>query len=444
VLYRILGPLEVHTAEVHQLGAGKPATVLATLLQQPNAWIAVDQLIAATWPGPAIPPSAEANLKTYMWQLRRLLPDLDGAGRIERRADAYRLRVAPGEIDADRARELAVAARQPGVEAVEALALIEEALGLWRGRPYSGIESPAATTLEELQLQLREHLAHVQLKLGHNDQAVGTLRRVTADAPLREAAWAQLVRTLQATGQRIEALVASRRATDVLAAELGVGPGPALTAAQRQVLGISRTRPTRRELPRDVRLIGRTAELAAVRRAAAGVAPVIQIEGPAGIGKTALAVHAAHLLAPGYPDGQFFVGMPLCPGAILDRLLRGLGVPAADTPSDPDEKAALWRSEVIRRRVLLVLDGATAHDQAWPLLPTGAGTLTLITTRVPAAHVDGATRVPLGPLGPAAATSLFATAAGFTEMPTIRRCAGNPAALRQAAATATIRRRVAV
>jgi DNA-binding SARP family transcriptional activator len=444
VLYRILGPLEVHTAEVRQLGAGKPAAVLATLLQQPNAWIAVDQLIAAAWPGPVTPASFEANLKTYVWQLRRLLPDLDGASRIERRAGAYRLRVAPGELDADRARELAVAARRPGVEAAEALALIEEALGLWRGRPFSGIESPAVAALDELHLQLREHLAEVQLKLGHHDQAAGTLRRVTADAPLREDAWAQLVRTLHAAGRRTEALLAGRRAADVLAAELGVGPGPALTAAERQILGSARTTPARRELPRDVHLVGRTAEVAVVRRAAAGVAPVVHIEGPAGIGKTGLAVHAAHLLAPGYPDGQFFVGLRLSAGTVLDRLLRGLGVPAAQTPSDLDGKAALWRSEVSGRRVLLVLDDATGRDQVWPLLPTGAGTLTLVTTRAPAAHVDGATRVRLGPLGPAAAASLFGAAAGFIDEPAVRRCAGNAAALLRAAAAATTRRRVAV
>ncbi|MCA2218168.1 AfsR/SARP family transcriptional regulator [Jidongwangia harbinensis] len=446
MLYRVLGPLEVHTTAVHHLGAGKPATVLATLLQQPNAWVTVDQLIEATWPGPDMPASAEANLKTYVWQLRRLLSGPDTGGRIERRADAYRLQVAPGEIDADRARTLAVAARRTGLAAPAALDLVQEALALWRGRPFCGVEAAAAAAaaLDELHLQLREHLAELQLRLGQHDRAVSTLRGVTTDAPLRESAWAHLVRALHASGLRTEALVACRRAADVLAAELGVAPGPALAAAERLVLAGSRTSPIRRELPRDVRLFGRTAELATVRHAASGSAPVILIDGPAGIGKTALAVHAAHLLAPAYPDGQFFVSMRLCPELLLDRLLRGIGVPAADLPSDPDEKAALWRSEVSRRRLLLVLDGAPDRDQVWPLLPAGAGGLTLITTRGPGLHLDGATRVPLGPLGPGAAASLFAAAAGWTDDLRIRACGGVPGALLKAAATATARRRVAV
>jgi DNA-binding SARP family transcriptional activator len=451
VLYRVLGPLEVHTPTVHRLGTGKPATVLATLLQQPNAWVTVDRLIEATWPEEDMPVSAEANLKTYVWQLRRMLSLVDGGGRIERGANAYRLRVAPGEIDADRARSLAEAARRPGLAAPAALDLVREALALWRGSPFCGVEAAAeaATALEDLHLQLREHLAELQLGLGEEEQAIGTLRAVTAEAPLREPAWALLVRALHAAGRRTEALVACRRATDVLSAELGVGPGPALAAAERLALGAERlalggsgSAPARRELPRDVRLLGRTAEVAAIRHAAAGVAPVVVIDGPAGIGKTALAVHAAHLLAPEYPDGQFFVGMRLRPGLLLDRLLRGVGVPATDLPGDLDEKAALWRSEASRRRLLLVLDGALSRDQAWPLLPAGGAALTLVTTRA-RLHLDGADRVSLGPLGPAAAASLFAAAAGFVDDLTIRACGGLPATLLEAAATATARRMVA-
>ncbi len=100
MLFRVLGPLEVHAAEVHTLGVSKPAIVLATLLQQPNAWVPVDRIAEATWPGADRPMSAEANLKTYVWQLRRMLP----GPRIDRNGDAYRLRVAPGELDADHAR----------------------------------------------------------------------------------------------------------------------------------------------------------------------------------------------------------------------------------------------------------------------------------------------------------------------------------------------------
>jgi DNA-binding SARP family transcriptional activator len=457
MLFRVLGPLEVHAAEVHVLGVGKPAIVLATLLQQANAWVPVDRLIAATWPEADMPMSAEANLKTYVWQLRRMLRDGPAAARIERNADAYRLRVAPGELDSDRAREWATAARRPGLPPHEARALVERALALWRGTPYCGLEpaAEAATVLEELRLQLREQLAELQLRLGDEDQAVGTLRSVTTDAPLRESAWAHLVHALNLTGRRTEALIAYRRAAEVLSAELGVLPGPVLLAAEREVLGTTRRAPARadrggpavpvrRELPRAVRLIGRAPELRLLRRAATAPAPLVLVEGPAGIGKTALAVLAAHELAPSYPDGQFFLRLGRPVDALLDRLLRALGVASADQPTDQDEKEARWRSEVAGRRVLLILDDARSRDQVWPLLPAGAESLAIVTTRGLTGHLDGATRLPLGPLDPDAATSLYAAIAGTTDEQAIRSCHGNPAALCAAAVIPPTLRRAAV
>ena len=400
MLIRTLGPIELHTpAAVHQLGAGKPAAVLATLVQQPNAWVTVDQLAEATWPGAAMPASAGANLKTYVWQLRRLL---GGPDRIIRRADAYRLRVLPGELDADQARSLATAART--ADPATAADLIRQALALWRGRPYSGVESAAtaADVLEELRLELSERLAALRLELGDTTEAIGTLRGVVAEAPLREPAWALLVRALHTAGQRTEALLASRRAAAILRTELGVAPGPQLTAAALSsapfsTLFSTTPSPIRRELPRDVRLVGRVAELAHINRAAAGPAPIVLLSGPAGIGKTTLAVHAAHRLAAEFPDGQFFIHLRQPAGALLERLLRGVGLGPCDIPADLDERAALWRSEVARRRVLLVLDDAQTRDQVWPLLPATAGSMALVTARSLTGHLDGATHLPLGP-----------------------------------------------
>jgi DNA-binding SARP family transcriptional activator len=402
MLFRILGPIELHTpAAVHQLGAGKPATVLATLLHQPNAWVTVDQLAEATWSGTAMPPSASANLKTYVWQLRRLLPRVDGAGRIDRRADAYRLRVLPGEVDAERARSLGTLAMSASRS--DAHELLREALGLWRGRPYCGVESAAeaALALGDLRLRLCEQLAEVQLALGDQTEAVGTLRELTSEAPLREPAWALLVRALDAAGQRTEALLAARRAAEILRTELGVAPGAQLIAATRalpsraDISDPAGPRTVRRELPRDVRLFGRGTELARIRQAAAGPAPLILLTGPAGIGKTALAVHAAHLLSPGFPDGQFFIHPRQPAAALLERLLRGVGVARADIPADLDERIGLWRTEIAHRRVLLVLDDAVSREQIWPLLPAGAGSLAMVTSRSLSGHLDGATRISL-------------------------------------------------
>ncbi|MEV4757328.1 BTAD domain-containing putative transcriptional regulator [Micromonospora sp. NPDC049559] len=467
MLFHVLGPLEVHNPAARQLGAGKPATLLATLLVQPNTWVAGDELVDAVWPDQAAPASAEANLKTYVWQLRRLLPGYGGDARIEGRPGAYRVRVGAGELDAELAGELGRAARVAVAEGDpdRAVRLLEEALRLWRGRPFADLAGPsvagAVAHLDELRLELRELLAEAQLTLGRGTPAVAALRAVTAESPLREGAWALLVRALHASGLRAEALAAYQRAREVLARELGIEPGPALAEAYRATLGGARGGAARRELPRDVPLAGRAAELAAVRRAATGAAPVVLVDGMAGVGKTALAVHAAHRLAPRYPDGQFFVdlrgnadGDPADPGHVLGRLLRGIGVPEAETPADPGERAALWRSELARRRVLLLLDDASSGDQVLPLLPAGTACLTLVTTRGRGWHCDGATRIRLEPLAGANGTALLRAAIGDradavgrpavapaatdaltdTLADVVRRCGGLPAALRDAAA----------
>lgn len=391
MLFHVLGPLEVHTAAPRPV-AGKPAAVLTALLLQPNAWVPVDQLVAATWPQADAPASVDANLKTYVWHLRRALPP----GRIGHRAGAYRLTVEPGDSDAEEARELAGAAARAAArgEPACALELTRRALALWRGRPFGAASTVAAEAeaerLDHLHLRLRHQLADLQLALGREPEAVATLRAVTAEFPLREESWARLVRALHAAGDRAGALLAHRRAGELLAAELGVAPGPALTDAYRVAAGGAGPR---RELPRDVPPPGRTAELAAVL--AGGALTVV--DGPAGCGKTALVVHAAHRLAPAYPDAQFFVDLhardtPREPGAALDRLLRGLG---AAVPSDPDERAALWRSEVARRRILLVLDDAAGSEQVAPLLPAGPGCRTFVTTRAAGWLPPGAARVTL-------------------------------------------------
>jgi hypothetical protein len=226
---------------------------------------------------------------------------------------------------------------------------------------------------------------------------------------------------------RAEALVAYRQAAGVLAAELGIEPGPTLAEAHRRALGT-----TRRELPRDVRLTGRGAELERLRRPA----PVVIVDGMPGVGKTALVVHAAHRLAPDFPDGQLFVTLGGRTPA-TQRLLRGIG--CTDLPVDPDEQAALWRSEVARRRMLIVLDGARDAAQVLPLLPAASGSRTLITTAHRGWHLNGAVRLALRPLGDDAAAALFAAAVHRGRDPqataaVLRRCGGLPAALLDAAA----------
>jgi DNA-binding SARP family transcriptional activator len=483
MLFHILGPLEVHDqATAARVGGGKPGRLLATLLLTANSWVARDRLVAAVWSGCPVPASAQANLKTYIWQLRGGLPAHPGGPRIERRPGAYRLRVAGGELDAELAEELAGAARRAagGGDAATAATLCERALRLWRGRPFEDLTgdwadhagaTDAIGRLEQLHLDLRELLAEQQLALGRPRPALAALRPVTTTAPLRESAWALTVRALHAAGQPGAALATRRKAREILRAELGVGrgacrPGRPPTDAGQPHTGqpqagqpyegqphaggprSSGRRWAARELPRDVALVGRGTPLRAVWRAAAGAAPVVLVDGMAGVGKTALVVHAAHRLAPRYPDGQFFValrGDRRCggpePAAVLERLLRGLGVPAAEIPADLAGRSALWRSVLADRRALLVLDDVSDGGQLAALLPAAPGCLTLATTRYRGWHPDTAVRVGLAPLAEPAAAELFRAAAadrvtdadGPAVAAVVRRCGGLPVALRDAA-----------
>lgn len=441
MIFHVLGPLEAHssTGAVVDLGTRKAGTVLGVLLLHPNAWVRTDELLSATWQEQAVPAAAKANLKTYVSQLRRALPPFGDGNRIEARPGAYRLRVGRGELDSERAAELAADARA-AIEAGDHLAaagMLEDALALWRGRPFEGLTLDEACTaadrLDELRHDIEEGLAEVRLASGRRSEAIATLRELTRQDPLREGAWTLLVRTLNAAGRRGEAVAAHRDALAVLAAELGVEPGPELAGALTD--GVARPR---RELPRDVPFfVGRTQELALVRRFPRG-APVV-IDGMSGVGKTALAVHAAHQLAGDFPGWQLFVNLragAVSAGDALVRMLRGLGI--SDVPTGVDDLAALWRSELAGRRVLLVLDDAGDAGQVLPLLPGDEETAVLVTTRQRGWRLPGETRISLEPLSTTESTTLLRQASchrvGADPADVVRACGGLPSALLAAAA----------
>ena len=224
MIFRVLGP---------QAGPRKPATLLATLLLHANAWVSLEELIDEIWQEQAVPVSAARNVRTYVWQLRQSLPE----GRVDARPRAYRLRVAPGEVDADVARSLLE--RSARVAAPEAVGCLTAALELWRGTPFAELRAETALTatawLDELRWELRERLADAYAAVGRHGDAVVVLRALTAEDPLREGTWARLVRALHAAGRRANALSEYRRVCDFLAAELGVEPGPELVRARREV-----------------------------------------------------------------------------------------------------------------------------------------------------------------------------------------------------------------
>jgi tetratricopeptide (TPR) repeat protein/transcriptional regulator with XRE-family HTH domain len=224
----------------------------------------------------------------------------------------------------------------------------------------------------------------------------------------------------------------------LLVAAAGVGPAPY-------------ERPHQLPAPPSA-FIGRAAELADLDRVGDTSTVVITaIDGMAGIGKTALAVHTAHRLADRYPDGQLFVDLhgytqgmaPLLPGEALDRMLRALGVAGDRIPADLDERAGLYRSRLADRRMLILLDNAATEAQVAPLLPGTAGCLVLVTSRRRLTGLDQTHTISLDTLPLADAVTLFIRTLGgrrLADQPpelvaeTVELCGRLPLAIRIAAA----------
>ncbi len=248
------------------------------------------------------------------------------------------------------------------------------------------------------------------------------------------------VRTDLAAANPRLAAAARRRAAD--------SPTPA------EPLGVVTIRPTQLPLPPSS-FTGRTDELAwllAVDSVEGDIpgAAVFAIDGMPGVGKTALVVHAAHQLIPRYPDGCLFLDLhghsqqvaPVEPAQALDRMLRALGTPGEQIPPHPDDRAGLYRDRLTGKRMLIVLDDATAADQVRPLLPASHGCLVLITSRRRLTALDEAHPLTIDLLPVPDAVALFVKIAGTdrvaghtdTVAGLVRVCGQLPLAIRIVAA----------
>ncbi|MFH9660885.1 ATP-binding protein [Streptomyces sp. NPDC017248] len=204
-----------------------------------------------------------------------------------------------------------------------------------------------------------------------------------------------------------------RRTVRALAEALGLDDDEAADLDSSAALGRPRPRPATGPagpgtlaLPRDIQdftargpALARLLELA---REAAPDRPVVSVvAGQPGLGKTAFAVHAAHRLAPHFPDGQFALDLhgmdpePATPRDALARLLGALGVADAALPAGTDDRAGLWRSLAGERRMLLLLDNAAHESQVAPLLPGTGPSLTLVTSRHVLAGLESVHRTDL-------------------------------------------------
>ncbi|GGU76288.1 AfsR/SARP family transcriptional regulator [Lentzea flava] len=380
---RILGPVEPSVPP-------KPAQILAVLAVECGKIVPVERLIDLIW-GEEPPPQARKSLQVHISSLRRTgLP-------VEHRAAGYVLNAEPESVDLHLFRRLVAEAGEQADLKAKAETL-HQALQLWRGTPVV-----FAQTLDVQRLAAAEAWVDAELALGRHAELIDPLGIFVSEYPLAERLRGQLMTALARAGRRADAMRVFRDTRKVLVDELGVEPGEQLQQLYRDVLEGARDS-RRNYLPRDAGdFTGRDKELSRLLDSDGGV---WWIEGPAGVGKSALAVHAAHRIADRYPDGQLFVDLH-SPSGALDSLLRAMDVPSERIPESAEERAALWRATVSGRRVVIVLDGVTSVAQVRPLLPGSPGCLTLITSRSRLCGLEGVRRIPLDVLSSDEAVTLL-------------------------------------
>jgi DNA-binding SARP family transcriptional activator len=231
---RILGPLEVVLeGQCAAPSAGKQRSLLSFLILHANERVGADRLIDAIW-GERPPATAPAALQNQVTRLRRLL----GADRIETAGSTYLLRLAPGELDADRFEELV---RRAGTAApAERAELLGSALSLWRGRPLGGADELFAGSeiarLDELRLVAIEQRLDAELELGRSAALVPELDGLVGEHPLREGFRAKLMLALYRSGRQAEALQVYQQARALLVDELGIEPSQPLQLLHRRIL----------------------------------------------------------------------------------------------------------------------------------------------------------------------------------------------------------------
>jgi DNA-binding SARP family transcriptional activator/tetratricopeptide (TPR) repeat protein len=460
--------------------------VLATLALHCGEIVSTGRLVDVVW-GRAAPSTAINTLQSHVSHLRGVLGCKSA---ILARPPGYLLDLGTDDTDvrlAERLLRQATKTAEPG----HSIEHLTTALGLWRGDPLADVDGSAwleeqAERLDLLCGQIKRALTEARLAAGEHAQLIGELEQMAADYPLDEQICGQLMLALYRSGRQADALAAFHRMRRTLDVELGLDPGqplrdletailrqdPVLDVAPAAVIAapvapmamIPAAAPVPAQLPPAVpAFAGRATELASLDAILPGQGGPAQpatvvisaVSGTAGVGKTALAVHWAHRVSPQFPDGQLYVNLrgfapgcpPLDPGEVVRGFLEALGVPVARIPDGLAAQAALYRSLLAGKRVLVVLDNAHDVEQVRPLLPGSPGCLAIVTSRnqlTGLVAAEGAAPLNLDLLTVAGARDLLARRLGpgrvaaepesVTEI--IERCARLPLALTIAAARA--------
>jgi DNA-binding SARP family transcriptional activator/tetratricopeptide (TPR) repeat protein len=437
-------------------GPAQQRAVLALLALAGGQPVGRAALLSALWPGlDEAPPSAWNIVQTHVKRLRAALEPDRPAHRpsvlLPSVGDGYALRPGPDAVDVLRFRTLVESSAEPYRQGDHAAVwrLLREALETWTAEPAADVPQlsghPWLLALQAVHYAAVARYLDAATALGRGAEVVELAERTARGHPLDELAQARLIRVYQDAGRRADAFAHFHATRQLLVDQLGVDPGPELTAAHQTLLlgeGAARTagpyaqsaqsapstlrREIPAQLPADVSdFVGRASELAVLDQLTARPRTpppppppsVVAICGPAGVGKTALALRWSHRVAQLFPDGCLYIDLqgygpqrPVEPADVAARFLGALGIPRVELPSDPDDLVARLRSTLAGRRMLILLDNARSPAQVRPLLPGAAGCRTVVTSRSDLAGLvarDGARRVILETLSDREATGLL-------------------------------------
>jgi DNA-binding SARP family transcriptional activator/tetratricopeptide (TPR) repeat protein len=457
--FRLLGDVAA-LVDGHPVGLGpaRQRCVLAALAVDVGRVVPVDRLTARVW-GDEPPLRARVTLLNYLSRLRQVL----GPEAIARRPGGYALEAGRSAVDLYRFHDLCARARDRGADDRQAVELLEQALGLWRGEALTGVSGDWATAerdrLHQERMRAEGDLVDGRLRLGHGGDLVAGLSTRAAAFPHDERVAGQYMLALHRAGRTSDALEHYRQVRAHLVDRLGTDPGAALRhlhqrildadptldsptprTAATKALGRRREGPLPRQLPAaPPRFTGRAAQLAVLTTVLSPTAEestvdvsgpgtgdtpaVCVIAGPGGSGKTWLAVHWAHEHADRFPDGQLFVDLhgfspsdaPMDPATALRGFLDALGVEPGSIPPDQHAQAALLRSLLADRRMLIVADNARDTHQVLPLLPGSPTCAVVVTSRNQLTELrtrHGARQVPMDMLNDAEAGQVLTARIG--------------------------------
>jgi DNA-binding SARP family transcriptional activator len=480
---RLLGPLTLSVADVeHDLGGARQRVVLALLALNANRVVPVDQLIDAVWDS-SPPTTARAQIQICVSGLRRVLAGASETAQIRTRPPGYLLDITEDDLDVAQFTNLVTAARAhvDANRTAEAVATLRSALSLWRGPALAGMNSELlrrnAAQLDDAKVAAVMERLRLDLTLGRHEEIIGELFALVKEHPLRERLYEYLMLALYRAGRQAEALEVCRRARATLMEELGIELGESARRLENAILnrdpkldiavsGVDgRTTPVTvapqavvpRRLPATIAdFTGRAAQLAEIKHALDEGAErqavnygtrIVAISGKGGVGKSTLAVRAAHELREAYPDGHLYGDLESASGedrvrGVLARFLRALGIDGNAIPEDDEERGELYRSRVANKKVLVVLDGATDEEQVIPLLPAGPGCAVIVTSRTRLSGLPGALQFDIEVFDVDRSLEMFATIVGQDRVrnePEAARelvslCGGLPLAIRIAGA----------